>query len=128
MPYCAGGVLGLFRLTDLDELAPGTLGIVEPKSELRAFVDRQVSLNEVDLVLVPGVAFDRRGGRLGHGQGYYDKLLAAASRDVPLVAPAFECQLFGEIPMLPHDVFMDKVVTEDAVYQGRRRPIESPPH
>ena len=49
--------------------------------------------------MVPGVAFDRRGGRMGHGKGYYDKLLQHARPDAPLVALAFECQMFPEIPV-----------------------------
>ena len=72
-------------------------------------------------MIVPGVAFDRDGGRLGHGFGYYDKLLNRARPDAPLVALAFECQLFPQIPMQAHDVFMDKVVTESAVYAGKGR-------
>ena len=80
-----------------------------------------VQPDELDVIMVPGVAFDRRGGRTGHGKGYYDKLLEHARRDTPLVALAFECQLFPEIPVQPHDVFMDMVITESAVYPGRGR-------
>ena len=58
--------------------------------------------------MVPGVAFDRRGARMGHGKGYYDKLLQHARPDAPLVALAFECQLFPEIPTQAHDIFMDQ--------------------
>jgi len=116
VPYCAGDVLKPFRLVSMDELALGTYGILEPKAELRQNVDRRVRLPEVELAMVPGVAFDRKGGRLGHGKGYYDRLLASAGPDTELVALAFECQVFPEIPMLPHDVYMDKVVTETAVY------------
>jgi len=58
---------------------------------------------------------------MGHGKGYYDKLLQHARADTPLVALAFQCQLFPEIPMQAHDVFMDKVITEEAVYEGRGR-------
>jgi 5-formyltetrahydrofolate cyclo-ligase len=71
--------------------------------------------------MVPGVAFDRNGARMGHGKGYYDKLLQHARLDAPLVALAFECQLFPEIPTAPHDIFMDKIITESAVYAGKRR-------
>ena len=78
-------------------------------------------MKEIDLIIVPGVAFDRRGGRTGHGKGYYDKLLEHARLDTPLVALAFECQMFDEIPMQEHDVFMDKVVTEKASYDGLGR-------
>jgi len=82
---------------------------------------KHVDVEELDLIMVPGVAFDRRGGRSGHGMGYYDKLLEHARPDTPLVALAFECQLFEEVPTAEHDVYMDKVVTEAAVYQGRGR-------
>src|SRR5262249_39979161 len=95
--------------------------ILEPKAELRGLREKQVSPDELDLILVPGVAFDRNGGRTGHGKGYYDKLLQHARAHAPLVALAFECPLFPEIPMQPHDIFMDKIVTEDAVYAGRGR-------
>ena len=71
--------------------------------------------------MVPGVAFDRRGGRMGHGFGYYDKLLEHARPDAPLVALAFECQLFPEIPTQAHDIFMDKIITEQAIYAGKGR-------
>jgi 5-formyltetrahydrofolate cyclo-ligase len=80
-----------------------------------------VKPNELDLVMVPGTAFDPRGGRMGQGKGYYDRLLANARPDAPLVALAFECQVFPEIPVAPHDVFMDQVITEVKVYRGRGR-------
>ena len=58
---------------------------------------------------------------MGQGKGYYDRLLARVRPDAPVVALAFECQMFPEIPMAPHDVFMDKVLTEQRVYAGRGR-------
>lgn len=121
VPYCVGGELELFHLERMDELAEGTFGILEPRPGLRERPEKRVDVRQVDLIMVPGVAFDRSGGRTGHGKGYYDKLLASARPDTPLVAAAFECQLFPEIPMMPHDVFMDKVITEKAVYQGKGR-------
>lgn len=122
VPYCVEGeVLELFHLESPDELSTGMYRILEPKPELRRRPDKQVRVEEIDLIMVPGVAFDRRGGRTGHGKGYYDKLLEHARPNTPLVALAFECQIFPEIPMQPHDVFMDKVITEKAVYEGRGR-------
>jgi 5-formyltetrahydrofolate cyclo-ligase len=82
-------------------------------------------VGEIDLIVVPGVAFDRRGGRTGHGKGYYDKLLTHARRDTVLVAVAFECQVFSEVPMTERDVFMDRIVTEKAVYRRGERPRQS---
>lgn len=121
VPYCVDGELELFHLENNDELAIGMYKILEPKAELRAVESKKVDVKELDLVIVPGVAFDRRGGRTGHGKGYYDKLLEHARLDTPLVALAFECQMFDEIPMQDHDIYMDKVVTEKTAYDGLGR-------
>jgi 5-formyltetrahydrofolate cyclo-ligase len=121
VPYCVDGELELFWLESMDELELGMYRILEPRAELRSVQEKKVLPQELDFVMVPGVAFDREGGRTGHGKGYYDKLLQHARPDAPLVALAFECQLFPEIPMQPHDIFMDAVVTEEAVYPGRGR-------
>ncbi len=117
IPWCTETVeLALFRLESMDELTVGMYKILEPKPELRLLPEKQVDPQSIDLVMVPGVAFDRRGARMGHGKGYYDKLLENVRQDTPLVALAFECQLFPEIPVAPHDVFMHKIITEKAIY------------
>lgn len=121
VPYCVGRDLALFHLQGMEELAASGFGLFEPRPELRADPAKRVDPAELDLVMVPGVAFDRRGGRLGHGKGYYDRLLPRIRCDAPLIAVAFECQLFPEIPMLEHDVFMDRVITEKTIYPGRER-------
>ncbi|MBI1347871.1 5-formyltetrahydrofolate cyclo-ligase [bacterium] len=121
VPYCVDGELELFHLEQMDELSVGMYKILEPKPELRTIAAKNIPVVEIDLIMVPGVAFDRRGGRTGHGKGYYDKLLEHARPETPLVALAFECQMFEEIPMQDHDVFMDKVITEAAVYEGKGR-------
>ena len=121
VPYCVDGELELFDLASMDELEIGMYKILEPKPELRTVIEKRVEVDELDRIMVPGVAFDRRGGRTGHGKGYYDKLLEHARPETPLVALAFECQMFDEIPTEEHDVFMDKVITEAGVYQGLGR-------
>jgi 5-formyltetrahydrofolate cyclo-ligase len=121
VPYCVEGELELFLLKSMDELAIGMYRILEPRAELRSLPDKRVSVDELDLIIVPGVAFDRNGGRMGHGFGYYDKLLQHARPDTPLVALAFECQLFPEIPAEAHDVFMDKIISETNVFTGKGR-------
>jgi len=118
IPYCVDGELELFHLESMDELETGMYKILEPRADLRDVVGKRFDVEQLDLILVPGVAFDDRGGRTGHGKGYYDKLLDNAKPETPLVALAFECQIFDEIPMQDHDIFMDKVVTEENVYQG----------
>lgn len=118
IPYCVDGELELFHLESMDELEVGMYRILEPRNELRSVDAKRVDVADLDLIIVPGVAFDRKGGRTGHGKGYYDKLLEHARPQTPLVALAFECQLFPEIPMQSHDIYMDLVVTESAVYRG----------
>lgn len=112
-------------------LKAGAYGVSEPP-ENAAVVD----LAMADLIVVPGVAFDRRGGRLGRGAGYYDRALAdiglqasgqvAADRDrdqdVPrTIGVAFERQLVEAVPMDERDVRMDAVVTPSAIHAVRRR-------
>lgn len=122
VPWCnEQGELELFPLTNMDELAVGMYKILEPKAELRTLDEKRLQPEDLDLVMVPGVGFDRRGARMGHGKGYYDKLLQHARSETPLVALAFECQLFPEIPTAGHDIFMDKIITEKDVYPGRGR-------
>jgi 5-formyltetrahydrofolate cyclo-ligase len=120
VPYCVHQELELFVLTRMDELAVGMYKILEPRTELRSQQEKRVAPGDLDLIMVPGVAFDKSGGRMGHGFGYYDKLLQHARADAPLVALAFECQLFPEIPTQAHDIFMDKIITEKTIYVGQR--------
>ena len=122
IPWCNDqGELELFHLENMDELALGMYKILEPKQELRSRPTKQLGAADLDLIMVPGVAFDRTGARMGHGKGYYDKLLQHARLDAPLVALAFECQLFPGIPTAPHDIFMDWIITEQAIYEGKGR-------
>jgi len=122
VPWCNDeGELELFHLESMDELEIGMYKILEPRPDLRHLPEKQVTPDSLDLIMVPGVAFDRQGGRMGHGKGYYDKLLQHARADTPLVAPAFECQLFPEIPMDSHDIYMDLIITEKSTYPGRGR-------
>lgn len=121
VPYCSGGQLGLFHLTDMDQLEQGTYGIPEPKVALRDRPEYAVQADRIDLVMVPGVAFDRTGGRLGYGKGYYDGLLRQVRPDAVLVGAAFACQLFDEVPMMPYDVAVDKIVTETTVLEAAGR-------
>ncbi len=118
VPYCLAHELRLFHLKNMDELSPATWQILEPKRQWRERVDRHVEAAELDLIFVPGVAFDRSGGRLGLGKGYYDRFLRHIRPDALKIAPAFECQLVDKIPVLPHDVRMDMVITENALYEA----------
>lgn len=91
--------LQLSELRCPDDLAPGAFGVWEPLPRARRFV----SPKDVDLVLVPGLAFDRAGHRLGHGHGYFDRLLARLPRPTPTVGLCFAFQLLDRLPHQPHD-------------------------
>ncbi len=126
VPYCTkdeqgDDILKLFPLASFDELEIGAFNILEPKVSLRDLPDKQWDVRDVDFIIVPGVVFDRRGGRIGHGWAYYDKLLRLARPDCWLVGIAYECQVVDYVPMGPHDVYMDLVVTEQNIYEGLRR-------
>ena len=126
VPYCTkdesgNSKLGLWWLESFEELVPGMWNILEPPRNRWGESNKEIRPSELDIVLVPGVAFDRNGGRVGNGAGYYDRLLTQVRSDALLVAASYEAQVFSEIPMAPYDVFMDKVITEKAVYIGRGR-------
>lgn len=96
------------RVLDLDrDIEAGYQGIPEPRADCALVV-----LATIDWVLVPGVAFDKSGRRLGYGGGYYDRLLPLLPRSAPRVAGAFEAQLLDEVPAAPHDIAVDCIVTE----------------
>jgi 5-formyltetrahydrofolate cyclo-ligase len=126
VPYCTvddsgQNKLGLWWLKAPDELVVGKWKILEPPRERWGESGREISPAQIDFVVVPGVAFGRDGARMGNGQGYYDRLLESVRPDCPLVALCYECQLFDDLIVDAHDVFMDKVVTEHAIYEGRGR-------
>ena len=96
----AQGALEIREITSWDgQLEKGTFGVMEPREDRARLVD----LNEIDCVVVPGVAFDHEGRRLGHGQGYYDRLLSRIKPDIPRIALAFDVQLIDHLPQDSHD-------------------------
>lgn len=86
------------------DLVPGRFGLLEPAAHCPVF-----NLKQLDLALVPGIGFTLDGGRLGRGKGYYDRLLA----EVPgfKCGVAFDCQVTTSLPMEPHDVRLNCILT-----------------
>lgn len=125
VPWCEGPELQLYQLKQIDELTPGLFGIPEPKQELRDTPHRKGRIDEVDLAVVPGVAFGRDGSRLGNGRGYYDRLFGALTGPTIRVGVGFECQIFDQLPVDEHDVWMDAVITETAIYGPNKRLFET---
>jgi 5-formyltetrahydrofolate cyclo-ligase len=100
-------VLSLHRIESLtDAVVSGYRGIPEPRAEAP-----HASPNDVAFALVPGVAFDGGGRRLGYGGGYYDRLLPLLPRGAPRIAGAFEVQLVDTVPAAGHDLAVDMIVT-----------------
>ncbi len=100
--------MAMFFARSREELVPGAFGVMEPRDSAIA-----ADGSPFDLILVPGMAFDRSGGRLGRGKGYYDRYLAAASGFKAGVC--FDDQVVGEIPREAHDVPMDALVTPSGI-------------
>jgi 5-formyltetrahydrofolate cyclo-ligase len=91
-----------------NELKPGYMGILEPAGNIVADPD------SIDLIIVPGIAFDAAGNRLGRGKGYYDRLLARTK--TVSIGVCFDFQLVESVPVCEHDVPVRYVVTPTAVY------------
>ncbi len=106
LPRCeADGIMTARLVRDLAELQRGAYGIREPRPGAPEFPPEQIQL-----ILTPGVAFDRRGGRLGRGKGYYDRFLQKTNGMT--VGVCYGAGLLDQVPMEPHDRRMDAVVTE----------------
>lgn len=88
------------------DLVKGPYGIHQPKAHKKIYHPRSV-----DLAIVPGLAFDGKGNRLGRGKGYYDKFLAGLRRDTPKIGLAFKFQVVRRLPALSHDQPVTKVLT-----------------
>lgn len=100
-------MLELFAIADpVRDVAVGHQGIPEPLPHCGA-----LDPGAVDWVLVPGVAFDRDGRRLGYGGGYYDRLLPLLSPRAARIAGAFDLQIVDRVPSGPHDITVDAIVT-----------------
>lgn len=106
-----GGDLTLHWHDEGDPLLSGVFGLQEP-----ALDAPRADSDEIDLVIVPGVAFDLACNRLGMGAGYYDRLLAGMPRAMT-VGVAFEEQVVGEVPCEPHDRPLDAIVTPSGVWR-----------
>jgi len=100
-------------LSEFDEwnnLEVGSYGILEPRKDKI----KEISVDKVDLIIVPGVGFDEKGRRIGHGKGYYDNLLRKSTKALH-IGLAFELQIVDHVPTEEHDVPLDRIVTEKRV-------------
>lgn len=103
------GAMEVRQIQSLEDLKPGCFGLLEPEGDLPLLAPEDVKLS-----IVPCLTADRNGGRLGMGGGYYDRFLPRTS--APRIALCRQFLLSGHVPMFPHDVVMDGVVTEETAY------------
>lgn len=96
----------LSLLADWKDLSQGAYGILEPREKL--------IVNDADIIIVPGIAFDKRGNRIGYGEGYYDRLLSKLK--AIKIALAYDFQVLEKLPEEEHDIKMDMIVTEKGYY------------
>jgi 5-formyltetrahydrofolate cyclo-ligase len=109
VPVCVtkGKKLIVSELRDLGELERGFYGLLEPTED---FI-RPMEPKELDVVIIPGLAFDTTGNRLGRGGGYYDRFLAGLSSRTSLIALAYECQIIERVPTEAHDITVQWLIT-----------------
>lgn len=98
------------KITSLNNLIESKFKILEPVGE-KSDIDGE----EFDLIIMPGVAFDRSGNRIGYGKGYYDKYLKDVKSDIKKIALAYELQLIEEIETEEHDLKVDSIITENEI-------------
>lgn len=111
VPKVKGNRLILSRITSMSDLKPqGRFKIPEP------IEIRRVNKNKIDLVILPGLGFDKEGNRVGYGKGYYDRLLKTLK--AKKIGLAFEQQLVNNLPSHNHDIRMDVVVTEKRILKA----------
>ena len=108
IPLATGaGLMEAVELSDMADLVPDKYGIKTVSEEKR----RLIAPDKIDLIIVPGVAFDKAGHRLGMGGGFYDRFMLRASRAVR-AALAYDCQLLAAVPAEVHDLTVDYIITE----------------
>ncbi|MCE5221159.1 MAG: 5-formyltetrahydrofolate cyclo-ligase [Clostridium sp.] len=99
------------EIVSLDNLIESEYGILEPSVE-----EPHINPNELDLIVVPGVAFDRNGGRIGYGAGFYDRYFKKINKDnmkkIAKIALAYDFQILDNIPMNEQDVPVNYIITE----------------
>ena len=107
------------QINGLDDLVLCKFGYLEPKKDM---INTPYSTEKIDLIIVPGVVFDKNKNRIGFGKGYYDKFLtnrknsAKALKEAAAIALAYEFQVLEEIAAEEHDMKMDKIITENNIY------------
>ena len=113
LPVVSGENIHFHTYLGKETLIEGAYGIQEPDSTER------IQSENIDLFVVPGVAFDSEGNRLGRGKGYYDKYLAGVTK--PIIGVCFDFQLIDYVPAEKHDIKMAMIITENQIVSPFQR-------
>lgn len=114
LPRVSGKSLELFYVKDMvHDLQEGSFGIMEPIPK-KAVLAR---ISDIDLAIVPGLAFDKSLNRIGYGGGFYDRVLERIKKDTPRIALCFELQMIEDVPIDTHDKKVDIIITEKGIYR-----------
>ena len=100
--------LDFYEIKSLRDLKKGSFEILEPRTNKK----KPVGLREIDCVLVPGLAFDKKNNRLGRGKGYYDRFLDRLPKRVTTIGLGFSFQMVAKLPVEGHDQKLDIVITD----------------
>jgi len=117
LPRVEGTLLNLYFVNDVHtQLQEGSYKIIEPipSSCTKAHV------SDINLAIVPGVAFDRNLNRLGYGGGFYDKILRNLPQSIKKIALSFDIQIVPNIPVLDYDIKIDIIITESKIYKAEK--------
>lgn len=109
-PRIEGKRLGLYRFQESSRWITGSFGLKEPDPDSW----QRASPGEIDLALIPGLAFDAAGGRMGRGKGYYDRLLGDPAFRGVKIGLCWSWQIVNSVPQGPLDILMDGVITEES--------------
>lgn len=109
LPVVSGENIHFYAYTGKENMIKGAFGIPEP------IASAPTSPEDIDLFIIPGIAFDRKGNRLGRGKGFYDRFLAGTNK--PVIGLCYEFQLLDHIPTEPHDQKMNWIITENTLIQ-----------
>jgi 5-formyltetrahydrofolate cyclo-ligase len=119
LPRVRGREIYLGEIRDLEkDVEKGSFGIREPKE-----TSKKATLKGIDLVILPGIAFDLKGERIGYGLGYYDRFLKRLPKKVSLVALAYDFQVVKNISPKKHDRRVSKVITETRIIDANSREL-----
>lgn len=99
--------MNAIQIKDFQDLVEGNYGILEPRNH--EFIIKE---NIIDVSFIPGLAFDKKGGRVGYGGGFYDRFLRKTRSNSKKVGIGYSFQILDEVPMEKHDIFIDRIITD----------------